>query len=445
MIKKIKAKLSEDIHFKELVKGSFDYFILRISGMVVGYVFTIVVTRNLGASAWGIFALCITILQIVSVLSKLGLDTALLRFIAQYNAQGKGKTIKHIYLKAISLIIPFSIFLSVFLYFLAPILAKELFNKKFLTSYIRIIAFAVLPFTLLCINSESLRAFKKIKQYTIFQNLLPSLVALLLFSIVIFYSKVYNTQTVIYVYIIGIIFSFIVSFLFLQKEFIKTSETQETVSIKYILSVSIPMLISGSLFMVMSWTDTIMLGIFKTEKEVGIYNVTVRLSLITSFTLAAINSIAAPKFAEFWGKKDLEGLRRIAQQSTKIIFWISAPILTAYLLFPSFFMGLFGEEFKKGAWALVILTIGQFVNAASGSVGYILQMTGKQKIFQDIILIAVIVNIILNILLIPKYGINGAAIASAFAVTLINIIPFLLVKFYYGFYTLPIKLKRDYL
>ena len=441
MINKIKTKLSEDVHLKELIQGSLTFFILRIFGMIVGYAFTLIVTRNLGASAWGIFALSFTVLQITSVIGKLGLDTALLRFIAQYNAQRKVKTVKYIYLKSIIVIVPLSLFLSVSLYYLSPLVAERVFAKKHLASYLKLISFALIPFVWLSINSESLRAFKKIKEYTTLQNLLPFLFALIFFSISFYILNIKNIKAVIVAYILGIGVSFLLSFLLLNKEFSNENGEFEQVSLRQILSISLPMFLSSSLFMVMSWTDTIMLGMWRTEEEVGIYNVAVRLSMITSFTLGAINSIAAPKFAEFWGKKDLEGLKKIAQQSTKLIFWTSAPILILYILFPKFFMDIFGKEFRGGASALVFLTIGQFVNASVGSVGYILQMTGKQKIFQNVVLIGSIINIILNIILIPTFGETGAAIASAIAISFINIIPFFLIRYYYGFFTVSF-LKR---
>jgi len=441
MIDKIKTKLSEDIHLKELIQGSLTFLILRIFGMMVGYAFTLIVTRNLGASAWGIFALSFTVLQITSVIGKLGLDTALLRFIAQYNAQRKVKTAKYIYLKSIIVIIPLSFLLSVFLYYLSPLLAEKVFGKPHLASYFKLMSFALIPFVLLSINSESLRAFKKIKEYITLQNLLPFLCAFIFFSIFFYILHIKNIKVIIIAYILGIGVSFFISFLLLNKEFSNKNGELEKISLRQILSVSLPMFLSSSLFMVMSWTDTIMLGMWRTEEEVGIYNIAVRLSMITSFTLGAINSIAAPKFAEFWGKKDLEGLKKVAQQSTKLIFWTSAPILILYILFPKFFMGIFGKEFREGASALVFLTIGQFVNASVGSVGYILQMTDKQKIFQNIILIAAILNIMLNLFLIPKLGIVGAAIASAIAFCFINIIPFFLIRYYYGFFTVSF-LKR---
>jgi len=428
IVEKFRTRLENDVHFKELIKGSATFFIIRVLGMVVTYAFTLLVTRKLGASAWGIFTLCFTILQITSVIGRLGLDTALLRFIAQYNAQGKGKTVKYIYLKSISLVIPFSLLLSAVLYLLAPVLAEKVFGKKYLTPYIKLIAFGILPFTLLYINSESLRAFKKIKEYVTFQNLLPFLIALITVGALLIFLNIQNTVLILFSYIIGVSLAFILSFIFLWKEFKNINGRKERVSMKYILSVSLPMFMSSSLFMMLAWTDIIMLGMWRTEEEVGIYNVAVRLSMITSFTLMAINSIAAPKFAEFWGRGDIEGLKRIAQQSTKLVFWLSFPILLIFLFLSNQILSVFGKEFEIGALILKILALGQFINAICGSVGYILQMTGYQKLHQNVVLMGAILNIILNYIFIPLYGIIGAAISSTISIIFWNIVFSIKVK-----------------
>ncbi|HHJ64141.1 MAG TPA: hypothetical protein ENJ61_04460, partial [Aquifex aeolicus] len=70
---KLRDRLESDVHLKEVIRGSATFLILRILGMMVAYAFTLLVTRKLGASAWGIFALSFTVLQIASVLSRLGL------------------------------------------------------------------------------------------------------------------------------------------------------------------------------------------------------------------------------------------------------------------------------------------------------------------------------------------------------------------------------------
>lgn len=179
-----------------------------------------------------------------------------------------------------------------------------------------------------------------------------------------------------------------------------------------------------------------MLGIFRTTEDVGIYNVAIKLSMITSMILASINTVVAPRFAEFYGKKDFYSLKSLAQKSTKLIFFFSLPIFLFYVLFANWCMSLFGSEFEKGSYALIILSLGQLINAITGSVGLILMMTGRQREHLNLILIMTLSNIVLNAILIPKYGLLGAALATSLSMSIGNILGVFWVKKYYGFYTI---------
>ncbi|SMO55594.1 Membrane protein involved in the export of O-antigen and teichoic acid [Balnearium lithotrophicum] len=455
----LRDKINSDEHFKEILKGSSIAFILRIVGIVAGYIFTLLITRGYGAEAMGAFALSFTLLQISSVIGRLGMDTALLRFVAEYSSQGKWEVVKDVYKKAIKLVFPFSLILSVTVFFFSGYIAEIVFKKPHLERYFKIASIGIVPFVLLFIHTESLRGLKKIKEYMLLQQagifiLASSLLACITLLVKQLTIRQIN-QIPIFIYILS---EFVISLMafFLWKKQLTNSypsisqytkeqikrPINETLSYATILSVSIPMLFSSSLALIMGWTDTIMLGIFKTEREVGIYNVVLRVSMITSITLMAINTIAAPKFAEFWGKGDVKGLAKVAQQSTKLIFWTSFPILSIFLVFPKLILRIFGEDFKAGTTALIILTLGQFVNAVTGSVGYILRMTGYQKFHQNVILIGAILNIILNYLLIPMYSIIGAAIASSISVVFWNFIFSIKIKNILGNWILYVPFKR---
>ncbi len=453
---KIQTKIQQDVHFAELIKGSGVSFVFQVLGIACGYVFTLLVTRNLGAKAWGIFTIAFTVLQITSVIGRLGMDTALLRFVAEYSSQKKWKLVQDAYLKALKLIVPFSLFLSLILFFLSPYIAKYVFHKNYLATSLRITSVVLVPFVLLFVNRECIRGLKRIKEYAFLNNVAVPFLASLFLLISFHFCK--RSFTPIIVYISSIFVSFLFSlFLWIknlksvQFSVLNSSGTFKTyipsaISYRSLLSVSIPMLLSASMFLIMQWTDTIMLGMFRSAQEVGVYNVAFKISMITSITLTAINTIAAPKFAEFWGRRDIKGLGKVAQQSTKLIFWTSFPVLLIFWLFPEYILSIFGEEFRVGSTVLRILTFGQFVNSISGSVGYILQMTGKQKVFQNIILCATIINIVLNYLLIPRIGIMGAAIASMISVVFWNIssVSYIMQKYKISTFYFPIDyIKRN--
>jgi len=134
----------------------------------------------------------------------------------------------------------------------------------------------------------------------------------------------------------------------------------------------------------------------------------------------------------------LGDLERVARLSSLLMILATLPLLVIFLAAPETVMGLFGVEFREAAGILRILAIGQLVNVATGSIGFILLMTGLEKSFQNIMLIFVVLNVLLNILLVPPLGIAGAAIASALSVAGQNVAAVVVGKRKLGVNVLPI-------
>jgi O-antigen/teichoic acid export membrane protein len=434
----------KDRHLKELLKGSYISFTFRILGSGVSYLFTLLITRNIGAEAMGIFVLSLTVLQLSSVVGRCGFDTAMLRFTSEYFSQGRLDLLKEVYTKLIKIVVPLCLLISSLLFFLSRPIAEYIFHKEHLSVYFQIVSFAVLPMVLVFINSESLRGMKKIKEYIFLQNMSIFLFAAVIISLIfLIFKEARGNFTPLIAYIVSLVTVMFLSFwMWLKSSKLHQFHSKNNINLRNVITVSLPMLFASSLMLIMQWTDTLMLGIFKSEVDVGIYNVALKVATLTSITLFAVNSIAAPKFAEFYGRNDIEGLRVIARQSTKLIFWTSLPILLLFFLFPSFILGIFGEPFKAGVYVLLFLAFGQFINSISGSVGYILQMTGKQKVFQNIILLATTINIVLNAILIPRYGINGAAFASLVSMGIWNLSSVVYIKIHFNFSTIYLPLLK---
>jgi O-antigen/teichoic acid export membrane protein len=203
-------------------------------------------------------------------------------------------------------------------------------------------------------------------------------------------------------------------------------------------------MLAQSVQYIMAWTDKLLLGNMANPEAVGVYFTAFKLSMFASVALMSINSIASPKFAEMFAKNDMVGLKKIVRQSTKMIFWTSVPLIAFFFILPEFFLGLFGDEFRIGVTAFIFMSCGRLVSSFSGSVGNILQMTGNQNIYAKILLLGAIVNVILNLILIPQTnplseygisGINGAAFASMCSLSFWNLSMVLVVKKKFGFYT----------
>jgi O-antigen/teichoic acid export membrane protein len=177
-----------------------------------------------------------------------------------------------------------------------------------------------------------------------------------------------------------------------------------------------------------------MIGYFLESSDVGVYSVAVRIAGMAVFLLSAANTIFGPTISELTEKDQFKTLERLLKSISKIIFAFSLNFLLFVIIYNQEILTVFGEEYIVGDLVLIILTFGQFINASVGPTGTILIMSGKQKfeVFNSVAIC--ILNIILNIILIPRLGISGAAIATASSIVIINIFKVLEVYILYKFH-----------
>jgi len=430
--------LVTDADNREILKGAGTTLILKITGLIFLYSFNIYLARLYGAEVMGLFALTLTAANIFTIFAKMGTQTSLVRFVAQYAGQRNFTAVKQIYNKTLQLVLPISIFLCIIFYFLSPFIANDIFHKSKLIIPLRITSF-VLPFsTLIGVNTASLRGLKKIRDAFIFSTVLPPVLST--FSLIVFtYFIVKSYLTPIYVNLLTVFTCALYSLILWQKyskKLIKSDIYEKTIEIKKseIVKVSMTMFMTSAMLLIMGWTDTFMLGIFRSASEVGVYRISIQIALLTSFTLGAVNSIAAPKFSELYWKNENNALKTVTKFASKVVFLSALPVYLIIVLFSKQILGIFGKEFIAGSIALIILATGQFVNAACGSVGFLLDMTGNQKIFMTAMLIGGTLNIVLNFWLIPFYGIIGAALATAVSTAVWNILASINVYKIYGYW-----------
>lgn len=179
----------------------------------------------------------------------------------------------------------------------------------------------------------------------------------------------------------------------------------------------------GSLQLLNSSIDILILGALHDSAQVGIYRVVTQLGALTSFGLIAINPIMHGWFSRLYADKDVEKFQHIVSLSVGYIVMIALPPFLLLMFFgQSLLSYVYGAEFISGYHALQIILLGQLANVAFGSVAALLNMTGYERDTLKGILVSVVINLVLNIALVPKFGINGAAIANAVSMVLWNML-----------------------
>jgi O-antigen/teichoic acid export membrane protein len=186
--------------------------------------------------------------------------------------------------------------------------------------------------------------------------------------------------------------------------------------------------------------QTLLLGTMSSLTSVGVFSVAGHVQLIGSIFHSAVVSSSMPVFAALHDRQDRGGMTRLYQTTSRWTLTLNLPFFLAALLFPEFLLSIFGEEFRAGALALVILACGNVVNAATGSSGAVLDMSGHTGVKLINATISVGLALILNLLLIPPLGIVGAAIAAAAAVGVVNLLRIAEVRILVGVH----PYHRDY-
>ncbi len=430
------SKRSGDVHFTELIKGASSTFILKILGLVVGYGLAIFITNKFGAFVFGQYVTALLIIEILSIISRLGIDTALVRYISRYVHNGASQLINKLYFKSIAIVTSAAIIFTLVLLFFSSYIADFMNLDE---EYLLIVSFSFIPLVLFHMNVQAIRGLKKMLSFSFLNNVAITLFTFII--VVILVSTNSSEKLPIYAYV-GSVFIMTFSSYFLwfyhktKLENFKVVNSETELTTKALFKVSIPLLMGQSMMLIMGKVDLFMLANLTSSDQVGIYNIALKLSMLAYMGLMAVNSIAAPKFSEIHSSGDIEALKKIVQQSTKTIFWVTVPVLILFLCFPKSILSVFGEEFKLAAMALIILSISKMFSAISGSVGTFLQMVGKQNVFQNILILTAVINICLNYILIPKYGIDGAAFASAISGVIWNSLMIIYIKKFFGFFSI---------
>jgi O-antigen/teichoic acid export membrane protein len=408
-----------DHHFTEVLKGSAFAILMRGASAALFLLFNLVLARILGPEGAGIYFLAFTMITIASVISRLGLDQALLRFISASAVTSKWGEVSDIYRKGVIVIFLSSIAITLLLYTLTPFLATTVFSEPALLSPLRIMILAILPLTLLSLNSESLRALKHIRNALFTHAQGPGL-AFFALLLLLFLGGRHGVNGAVGAYLLSCVIMTLVSFVIWRASTAHNHGMTGTFNTGELLKTGFYLLFIASMNMLMNWTDTVMLGIWKTSDAVGIYNISLRLALMTTFMLSAAATILAPKFSGLYVQGDMAALKNLVRKSTRLIAASALPIALILVLLPHTILGFFGSEFKSGALALIILSIGHLFYASVGCLGHLLIMTGNHVSVHRITLLTAILNIALNALLIPDYGINGAALATGFSICVFN-------------------------
>jgi O-antigen/teichoic acid export membrane protein len=419
---------SNNVIINKLVYGVRQGLMGTVGGKFLGVLGSVIAARILGTSTFGLYAICWTLLRFLSLLFPLGMDRALLRFGPLYWKKNAG-ALKGLLFQTIILSFVAGFLFGLTLYFLAPWLAIDLYKKEELLSIFRFYSY-VFPFmSLLIVTAAGTRITQRIKISVLVQDLGQPLLALML--IFVFYFMGLKLIGVILSDIISISFAASVSFflvIYIFPEIIAVKKEIKT-STKELIKYSIPAALAGAFSVYIFWIDRILVGYFRSFFENGIYLAASQISMLFLVISAGINTIVVPIFSDLYLNKDIFTLQEIYRISTKWGIYLGVPILIVFTLSPTDTLTLiYGDSYRFGAPILLILLVGQAVNLITGSVSPLMIMTGNQKLLFKLSGIVLALDIVLSFILIPKYGLFGAAASTSISLSVLYCVALFWVK-----------------
>lgn len=440
-------------YLRIILGSSVVVFIGLLISKVFSYIYRILIARYFGPETYGLFSLTIIIVGWFVTVAGLGLSDGILRYLILFNNRKGIKKAKYIFRYTIITSLITGVMAGAVLFLFSDHIAFNFFKDAQLSYYLKWFSISVPMLVITHIYLSLLRAHNKIGWYSFILNVLQNVakVVILLFMMVIGFRH----SSLIVSYAFATLSMLVVAYYAsrsLMRKFSLEKELNrgEKKNIgRQIFLYSLPLLFYNLLYVVFYWIDSLALGYYKDVAIVGLYNAAVPIALLLGFTSELFIQIFLPIITKAYALKDKKLIEQLSKQVTKWILLINLPIALMLVIFPEYFLLLlFGEQFTSASNALRILALGSFFSSLFVVWHQIIYAQGRSKDFFVNMVLASLLNIVLNALLIPlntigsidnSTGMVGAGIATFASILLFNVLFLKAIKNYLG--AVPLRRK----
>jgi O-antigen/teichoic acid export membrane protein len=282
-------------------------------------------------------------------------------------------------------------------------------------------ALSVVPFSMLNLIAECFRGLRLVHYSSLVQAVLVPAISCCLLILLVYAGMGLGASIASYVLSTFLVFAAGLILFWRVEPRVWNEQRDAHLRTGEMLTLSLPMAWIAVMSYLLTVSDTVILSMYRPSSDVGIYTAALRLATLTGFILVAVNTILAPRFAALFHAGEMVRLEQLARNSTRMTLLVASPLFLLFVVTPRFITAVYGRDFTAAAVPLMIVSIGQFVNVAAGSVGLLLSMTGNQVPLKRIMISSALLNVVLSFVLIPKYGLLGAAVSNAMPVIAANI------------------------
>jgi len=425
IIKDYRSGVKEDSYKGKYLKNLSSSFILNIGSVIISYLTNLVLTNITDKAEYGAYVAINNVANILALFAPMGLNILILRQLPEYKAKEEYGLIKGINRFSIVSIFIFSTIIT-----LLAILVFSNFNlihgiKN--NSYI-IIGLSCVPLlSLLGYFQGVLNGLKHIGKSLISEKIIRPLLLAAGSAVLFFIFSDLNGIDLLSIFLVASIVVLVIAFYLMQrglKQEIPNHRAQYN-RMSWLKQgwLFVPL---SALSIINSRIDIQMIGMLMNEKDaldnIALFNVANKAAQGLSLGLLISNYVLGPSASELYHTGQKERLQNIVSKTSRMVLLLSLPLFIGLIAGGFWLLGLYGPGYNEGYTTMLILIGGQFVNVAAGPVGYLLIMTKNEKYTIIGMGVSVVLNIVLNLLLIGDYGIEGVAVATSVSLATWNLI-----------------------
>ncbi|MCB9989378.1 MAG: oligosaccharide flippase family protein [Rhodospirillales bacterium] len=412
---KIQAMLSLlDGHkdFRKISSDSLGVLISKAVGAVFIFLVQIPMTRLLGVEKYGLYVYVLSWVMVMATIVPLGMHTTVAKFFPAFKAQEAWGKLKGLFLLVFGIAIGMTLLLSGVVLAGFEILSQQ---ASVLYSYIPAAALLLLMFSFMLMVTVFLRSLKMVVFAEFMDNIARPLSLLLIFLALFHFYPDAGAHNALWANNLAILFMGAVLSFYLWRKIPKAifSAKADFSEYKAWFALGLPMMLMSGMNYLLNRTDIIMLGTIGSVADAGLYGVASRVSELSSFGLLAVHSILVPMISDSWQKGEKEHTQKLLTLAAWFVFLFSITAFIVLALFGPLLLPVFGVEFSASYEPMLLLLVARMMPTIVGPVVFLMALIDKQKLAAQILFLTVASNIAGNWLLIPHFGMMGAAVSTA--------------------------------
>ena len=388
-----------------------------VGGRVLRLLARVAVARFLGAASLGIFDLAWTVAYLLAFNTVVGLPTGVVRFGAALWRQDRG-AFRELVRFSIGVTLLLSTVAAALLALLAEPLADGVFGQPEVAWAFRVAALLVPLSAGLEMFTAVTRATQRMRHTALIRDLLGPAVQFIAFLVLL--ALGYGVAAALWAAVLGFLVAFLAAAWVVRRMIVGAgAAVGPSVRAREVMAYSLPVAMSGLIGVFLVMVDRLIVGALRTPAELGVYSAAAQLAIMSGLIASAFTTTLTPRFADLMDRREPGRLADLLQVSTRWGIYLAGPLAVVLVLAPRpTLVGIFGAEFASGAAVLLVLMLGQLAMVGTGACSVVLMTGGLERRWLLFNTAALVVNVVLDLILIPRYGIVGAAWGSALALLL---------------------------